>query len=70
MEVLMSRPTRMPLLIFLLLMALGLLACDPGRITGSGELECDADLLTGIFSHDNNEDLSRCLQGRRPLTGG
>ncbi len=66
----MSRPTRMPLLIFLLLMALGLLACDPGRMTGSGELECDADLLTGIFSHDNNEDLSRCLQGRRPLTGG
>lgn len=66
----MSRLTRMPLLIFLPLIALSLLACDPGRVTGSGELECDADLLTGIFSHDNNEDLSRCLQGRRPLTGG
>ena len=52
------------------LMALGLLACDPGRVTGSGQLECDPDLLTGIFSHDNNEDLARCLQGRRPLTGG
>jgi len=66
----MSRPTGMPLLLILPMMALGLLACDPGGITGSGELDCDADLLTGIFSHDNNEDLSRCLQGRRPLTGG
>ncbi len=66
----MSHPTRMPLPIFLPLIALSLLACDPGRVTGSGQLECDPDLLTGIFSHDNNEDLSRCLQGRRPLTGG
>ena len=66
----MSRPTRTPLLIFLPLMALSLLTCDPGRVTGSGQLECDADLLTGIFSYDNNEDLSRCLQGRRPLSGG
>ena len=66
----MGRLTAKRLWIFLPLMALGLLACDPGGITGSGELECDADLLTGIFSHDNNEDLSRCLQGRRPLTGG
>ncbi len=66
----MSRPTRMPLLVFLPLMALGLFACDPGRITGSGQLECDPELLTGIFSHDNNEDLHRCLQGKRPLAGG
>jgi len=66
----MSRPTRMPLLMIVPLMALSLLACDSGRVTGSGELDCDADLLTGIFSHDNNEDLSRCLQGRRPLPGG
>jgi hypothetical protein len=57
-------------MILLPLLAFLLLACDPGGITGSGELDCDADLLTGIFSHDNNEDLSRCLQGRRPLTGG
>jgi len=70
MEVAMSRLTRILLPIFLPVLALSLLACDPGRVTGSGELECDADLLTGIFSHDNNEDLSRCLQGRRPLTGG
>jgi len=66
----MGRLTTKPLLIFLPLLAFLLLACDPGGITGSGELDCDADLLTGIFSHDNNEDLSRCLQGRRPLTGG
>ncbi len=65
----MTRLTRM-LLPFLPVFALSLLACDPGRVTGSGQLECDADLLTGIFSYDNNEDLSRCLQGRRPLTGG
>jgi len=66
----MSRLTRMLVPIFLPVFALSLLACDPGRVTGSGQPECDADLLTGIFSHDNNEDLSRCLQGRRPLTGG
>jgi len=66
----MSRPTRMPLLIFLPLIALSLLACNAGGITGAGQLECDPDLLSGIFSHDNNEDLSRCLQGRRPLEGG
>ena len=66
----MNRPTSMPLLIFLSSMALSLLACDPGRVTGAGQLECDPDLLRGIFSYDNNEDLHRCLQGKRPLTGG
>lgn len=66
----MSSQTTRSLLLFLPALALLLAACNAGGITGSGELDCDTDLLTGIFSHDNNEDLSRCLQGRRPLTGG
>jgi hypothetical protein len=66
----MSSQTTRQLLLFLPALALLLSACNAGGITGSGELDCDTDLLTGIFSHDNNEDLSRCLQGRRPLTGG
>jgi hypothetical protein len=66
----MSSQTTRQLLLFLPALALLLSACNAGSITGSGELDCDADLLTGIFSHDNNEDLSRCLQRRRPLTGG
>ena len=68
-EVVLNRSNRM-LLMFLPLMALGLLACDTGRITGTGQLACDPDLLRGIFSYDNNEDLHRCLQGKRPITGG
>ncbi len=52
------------------MLALLLSACSAGGITGAGQLECDPDQLSGIFSHDNNEDLSRCLQGRRPLEGG
>jgi hypothetical protein len=64
----MSRTTP-PLLILLPLMAFFLLACDPSGVTGSEEPGCDADLLTGFFSHDNMEDLSRCLQGGPPITG-
>lgn len=64
----MDRLITKPLPIFLSLMALSLLACDPGRVTGAGQLECDPDLLSGIFSYDNNEDLARCLQGGRPLS--
>ena len=52
------------------MLALLLSACGAGGITGAGQLECDPDLLSGIFSHDNNEDLSRCQRGRRPLEGG
>ena len=55
---------------FLAVTAFVLSACSAGGITGTGQLECDPDLLTGIFSHDNSEDLSRCLQGKRPLEGG
>jgi len=66
----MSSQMTRPLSLFLPALALLLSACNAGGITGSDGFDCDPDLLTGIFSHDNNEDLSRCLQRRRPLTGG
>ncbi len=62
----MLRLPRISALIVLPLMAFGLSACDGVRGL-AGPPSCEDSLLEGVFSHDNMEDLRKCLDGGAPL---
>ncbi len=62
----MLRLPRTSALVVLPLMAFGLSACDGVRGL-AGPPSCEDSSLEGLFSHDNMEDLRKCLDGGAPL---